>query len=71
MFGAGAALREGADRLVEPLTVSYFSLTSWLALVPGLYQCLIYLLVVVALGRLVRSRKRSRSLAYRRGPAPR
>lgn len=52
VFGAGPALREGADRLVEPLTVSYFKTNFLARLVPGLYQCFIYLLVIGALGVL-------------------
>ena len=52
VFGAGAAQREHADRLVEPLTASYYKINFLLRLIPGLYQGLIYLLVVGALAIL-------------------
>ena len=46
VFGAGAALRARSDALVAPLTVSGFRVNFLSRLVPGIYQGLIYLLVV-------------------------
>ena len=52
VFGADAAQRERTDRLISPLTVSFFKINFLARLVPGIYQCLIYLLVVGALAVL-------------------
>ena len=50
VFGAGAAQRAVSDGLVAPLSGVVLQTNLLARLVPGIYQSLIYLLVVAALG---------------------
>ncbi len=52
VFGSGAAQRARAEELVKALEVLWFRSGRLSVLVPGVYQSLIYLFVVVALGGL-------------------
>jgi len=49
VFGVEAAQRERVDGLIDSLGRPYFQMQLLAALVPGIYQSMIYLLVVVAL----------------------
>ncbi len=50
VFGADAAQRERADRLQAEVQKPFYQVSVLARLVPGIYQSLIYLLVMVALG---------------------